>query len=364
MPPATLLRYIAGRVVFAVAALFAVLASCVMLVELVENLRFASKFEEADLLTAARITLLRTPSLMTALAPFVFLFASIWMFSQLNRRAEIAVMRAAGLSVWRLIGPAALVAALSGLVLIAFVDPLASRLRAQSESLKDSVRGQTSSLVEIFGDGLWLRQRDGNSVLLINARGYDEEQAALSDVTVWRLDGQARFLERIDAPGAMLSGRTIELHGARIKGVQDQLDHRTPIYAIPTSLTPEDLGSRIEAPETLSLWRLPRFILLAEAAGLSTTRYNMRFHDLCSTPLKLIAMVLIAAMFSLKPIRSGGAAQLFLAAVAAGFLLYLLSELSAALGESGAAPVALAAWTPALAATLFALAGLLHFEES
>lgn len=364
MPPATLFRYIAGRSLFAVAALFAIFASCVMLVDLVENLRFAGKFEEANFLTAAQITLLRTPSLLTALTPFVFLFASIWMFSQLNRRAEIAVMRAAGLSVWRLIGPAALVAALAGLALIAVVDPLSSRLRAQSESLKDSVRGRASSLIEIFGDGLWLRQRDAGSILLINARGYDADKAALSDVTVWRLDSQSRFLERIDAPGAVLSGRTLELHGARIKGVEDQFDHRTPVYAIPTALTPEDLNSRIDSPETLSVWRLPRFILLAEAAGLSTTRYNMRFHDLCSTPLKLIAMVLIAAIFSLKPIRSGGAARLFLAAVGAGFLLYLLSEFSTALGESGSAPEALAAWTPALAATLFALAGLFHYEES
>jgi lipopolysaccharide export system permease protein len=229
--------------------------------------------------------------------------------------------------------------------------------------MKDDLRGAASSIVRIFGDGIWLRQRDASNVLLINARGYDPDRAALSQVVMWRLDQDATFLERIDAPEAVLSGRTIELYRARIKSPDDKLDHKTPIYAIPTELTPADLRERVDAPETLSLWKLPRFMMLAKSAGLPTARYNLRFHDLCSTPLKLLAMVLIAAMFSLRPVRSGGALKLLLLAIGAGFLLYVISEVSEAFGESGIAPVALAAWAPAIAVTLAAITGLLHLEE-
>jgi len=364
MPPATLFRYIGGRMIVSVTALFLILAAFVLVADLIENLRFISKFNKGDFSSALQLTFLRAPALTQTLAPFVFLFGSIWMFSQLNRRAEIAVMRAAGLSVWRLIGPAALVAALGGLLLITVIDPLSSSLRGASEKLMDSLRGRSSSLVQVFGDGIWLRQRDADNVLLINARGFDPRNAGLSKVTMWRLDRDSAFLERIDAPEAFLSGRTIELHNARIKGANDQLDHRTPIYAVPTSLTPDDLRERVDSAETMSIWQLPQFILLAEAAGLPTTRYNLRFHDLCSTPLKLIGMVLIAAFFSLKPMRLGGAFQLFLSAVGAGFLLYVLTELATALGESGTVPEALAAWTPAIVATLAAVTALLQYEES
>ena len=112
MPPATLFRYIGGRMIVSIMALFLILAAFVLVADLIENLRFISKFDKGDFGAALQLTLLRAPALTQTLAPFVFLFGSIWMFSQLNRRAEIAVMRAAGLSVWRLIGPAALVAAL------------------------------------------------------------------------------------------------------------------------------------------------------------------------------------------------------------------------------------------------------------
>jgi lipopolysaccharide export system permease protein len=74
-------------------------------------------------------------------------------------------------------------------------------------------------------------------------------------------------------------------------------------------------------------------------------------------------MVLIAALFSFSPARAGGGFHLALIAVGAGFGLYLLSEVATALGESGAVPAALAAWTPALVAAAIAISGLLHMED-
>ncbi|MEK7265307.1 MAG: LPS export ABC transporter permease LptG [Pseudomonadota bacterium] len=363
MPPGTLFRYILGRTAFAVIALFAALASIVMLVDLLDNLSFASKVGK-DFGFALQATLLRTPAMTQALAPFVFLFGSMWMFTQLNRRSELAVMRSAGLSIWRVIGPAAFLATIAGVALILVVDPMSSKMMAFAEKMKLESRGQTASLVRVFGDGIWLRQRDANELLIINASGFDALQGALMNVTVWRLSPAGAFEERIDAPQAVLAGRTIELREARMKAAGDKFSKRTPTYSVPTQLTLKDFRENVPSAESMSIWDLPKFMMLAEAAGLSTVQYNIRFHELCSTPLKLMAMVLIAAMFSMGPIRSGNAFRPLLAAVGAGFLLYVLSELSTALGESGTAPAALAAWAPSVVAVIFALAFLMRHEES
>jgi lipopolysaccharide export system permease protein len=363
MPGATLFRYLAGRTIFVAAALLIAFSGLIVFIDVIENLRFVEKFDKGNFGFALVATLLRAPSLVQTLLPFVFLFAGIWIFTQLNRRAEIAVMRAAGLSVWGLLAPAALVAAGAGAAAVVAVDPAATALLGRSEAMKNELRGAPPSIVRIFGDGVWLRQRDADETLVINARGFDPARAALLDVVVWRLDRTAAFIERIDGPEAVLAGRTIEIRKARVAAAGEPLDYRTPVYAIPTSFSAEDMRERVNEPATLSIWRLPRFILLSRAAGLPTDAYDVRFHDLCSTPLKLTAMILIAAMFSLRPIRSGGALKLFGLAAGAGFAFYILSEISSALGESQLAPPALSAWTPAAAATLFAVAGLLYLEE-
>ncbi len=361
--PETLNLYLARRMSFAIFVLAAGLASFVMFVDLIENLRYVAKVNAGGFGFAALVTFMRAPSVLLSLSPFVFLFAAIWVFNQLNRRAEIGVMRAAGLSVWRMIAPAALVAAIAGVVLIAAIDPISANLLAKSEKMKLELRGRTASLVQVFGDGLWLRQHDQDSVLIINARSFNPATAELSAVTMLRLDRAQNFLERIDAPCAIFSGRTIELREARVRAAGEPIDYRTPVYAVTTNLTQQDLKENIDRAETMSIWKLPKFIVLAEAAGLPTLQYNIRFHDLCSTPLKLIAMVLIAATFSMRPYRQGGAFRLLLLAIAAGFLLYVLSQVSTALGLSGTVAAPLAAWIPALVASLTAAWALFQAEE-
>lgn len=363
MPPATLFRYIAGRMALSIGGLFAVLASLILLVDLIENMRFAGKVANGDFGLAVSMTLLRAPSLVQTLIPFIFLFGSIWMFHQLNKRSEISVMRSAGLSVWRLLGPAALIAAASGLIIITAIDPLSAKLLSQAETLKTRTQGADKNLVRIFGDGIWLRQRDETGQLIINAGNYDDVRAALENVKIWRFDSESAFVERIDAKEAFLSGRTLELHDARLRTQESDQETYTPIYAVRTALTAANLRERVAPPETMSLWDLPRFIILAEAAGVPTTRYNIRFHDLCSTPLKLLAMVLIAAAFSMRPVRTGGALKLSVLSILTGFGLFILSEISTALGESNLAPAALAAWIPAVVASLMATTALLHLED-
>ncbi|MEO0399853.1 MAG: LPS export ABC transporter permease LptG [Pseudomonadota bacterium] len=363
IPPLTLFRYLTGRMAFIVCALYVGFAALIFIADFMENLRFAGKYANGDFGFALRLTAMRTPGLGQILTPFVFLFGSLWLFASLNRRSELSVMRSAGLSIWRLIGPPALFAALCGVLIVLFVDPVVTRMTSFSEQMKNDIRGKKTSLVKVFGDGIWLRQRTGDVTVMINAASLAKKQSALKDVTVWLLDDRSVFLERIDAPRAVFRDHQLVLHNAVMKKPGDKLPQKTPLYSLSSSLTIEDFRDGTQTPETMSLWDLPHYTRIAEAAGLPTVRYQLRFHDLCATPLRLSAMVLIAALFCLKPVRSGGAFRLVLAAVAAGFLVYFVSEISTALGESNTAPVVLAAWGPVLAAVILAVTGLLHFEE-
>ena len=80
-------------------------------------------------------------------------------------------------------------------------------------------------------------------------------------------------------------------------------------------------------------------------------------------PLLFCAMVLVAASFSLRMQRRGGAIALLMSGVAAGFLLYFLSDVVFALGLSAKIPVLLAAWTPAGVSMIFGVSMLLHLED-
>jgi lipopolysaccharide export system permease protein len=74
-------------------------------------------------------------------------------------------------------------------------------------------------------------------------------------------------------------------------------------------------------------------------------------------------MVLVGAAFSMRHVRFGGLGLMALGCVMAGFGYFFLSDITNALGASGAVPVPIAAWAPPLSAMLFALGLLLHLED-
>lgn len=363
MPSFTMFRYIAWRLISSVGALFVVFTVLIMVIDLFENIRFAGKFADGSFLFALKLTVLRSLSLTQLLSPFLFLFGSLWCFLQLNKRSEIAVMRSAGLSVWRVLLPATFVSGLTGIILIILLDPLSAGMMAESERLKNDIRGKRTSLVQFFNDGIWLRQRDEGFSIIMNAKGIDSEKGILGTLTIWKISNDSLFIERMDAPQAFIKDNFIELHNAKISRVNENNVRTEEKYNLPTSLSLQDINEQVAQPDTISVWNLQKFIRLAQAAGLPTNSYYLRYHALLSTPLKLIGMMLIAAAFSMRPTRMGGVFTLLIVSLASGFLLYVITAVATALGESGTVPLMMAAWSPAIIATLIAATGLLHLED-
>jgi len=71
----------------------------------------------------------------------------------------------------------------------------------------------------------------------------------------------------------------------------------------------------------------------------------------------------VAATFSLRLQRRGGASMMIVSGVVTGFLLYFLSDIVFALGVSARLPVLLAAWTPTGVSMIFGASMLLHLED-
>jgi lipopolysaccharide export system permease protein len=74
-------------------------------------------------------------------------------------------------------------------------------------------------------------------------------------------------------------------------------------------------------------------------------------------------MVLVAASVSLRFFRFGGVAKMILGGLAAGFLLYVATELMRDLGNAGLVRPAVAAWFPAALGSLLGSLALLYQED-
>ncbi|WP_031548815.1 LPS export ABC transporter permease LptG [Parvularcula oceani] len=364
MRPRLYFGYLIRRTLMGVLGLFTVIAALVISVDLIEALREVEKIEGAGFGDALHLTLLRAPQLLLTLTPFVFLFGTLWAYGQMAKTSEVAVMRAAGLSVWRLVFAPAILAVALGILTVTALDPLAAHMASEAQTVKNELRGRDGKMLSAFRDGVWLRQRSEGITTVVHARSFDSAQSMLRGVTLWRRTADGVFLERWDAEGASVEEDAFILRDARRttltrkdEGVQDS-------YVLPVSLDLRALSEDQAKPGALSVWELRDMAEVLESAGIQTISYRLRYHDLWSLPLKLAAMVLIACAFALgMNARAGGVAALMGLGIAAGFALFILSELSTAIAEASIVPVGLAAWAPGILAVLFATGLLLYRED-
>ncbi|MFK7943928.1 MAG: LPS export ABC transporter permease LptG [Paracoccaceae bacterium] len=370
----TLWTYVASRFLTYVLSAFMAVFALVVVVDLVELLR-ANDAGRASFVDLLGMAFLHAPSVTITAAPFTVLLASMTCFAVLARSSELVVTRAAGVSVWRLIGPALLVAAGLGIVAFAVYNPIASALAAKFETLETRFFDRSSSRLSVSSDGMWLRQAGEEGQVVIRARRASGTIERLWDVTVFQFDQNDRLYRRISARTAVLEERSWRLNAVQRWDLLDNAGEdreaalletvavNTDEMRLPTDLTIEHIKDSFAAPQTISFWKLPSFIAVLEESGFSSNRHVMHWFSLLSAPIVFVAMVLIGAAFSMRHSRFGGLGVMALGCVMAGFGYFFLSDIANALGASGAVPVLLAAWAPPLSAVLFALGLLLHLED-
>ena len=117
------------------------------------------------------------------------------------------------------------------------------------------------------------------------------------------------------------------------------------------------------APSGVSIWDLPNTIHELAAAGFSTKRHQVWLQTELARPLFLLAMVLVAAAFTMRHTRFGGTGVAVLVAVLLGFALYFVRNFAQVLGENGQLPILLAAWAPPVASVMLGVGLLLQTED-
>jgi lipopolysaccharide export system permease protein len=360
----TLSAYIARQFFIWFCAAFGAMVSIAFLADYLELLRRGGTRPLATWARLLEMAALQLPQTAQQVMPFAILFGTMLAFWRLTRSSELVVARAAGVSVWGFLTPALLVALLIGVVAVTLFNPVAARMESGYVRLEGRILHTASDPLSLSNAGLWLRQSDGDGgqILLRGEKVGAPLHLDLKHVSVFFLSRRDEFTSHIEAKTARLTrGFWVLDDGQRFAPGMPPEAFRE--WRLPTTLTAAKVEESLASPETMSFWELPGFISLLERSGFSAQRHKLHFEVLLARPLLFCAMVLVAATFSLRMQRRGGAAMLVASGVAAGFLLYFLSDVVFALGLSAKIPVVLAAWTPTGVSMIFGTSMLLHLED-
>ncbi len=370
--PLILSLYLGRHFLFAVLATVGIMLVIVGLLELLELVRRASEVSRGvPFLMLLQMTLLKLPTTAEKIYPFAIMIGGMIALSRLTRSSELIVTRAAGVSVWQFLLPAVVVAAALGVVFVTVINPIAAATIARFDRIEGKYITGKASLMSISPSGLWLRQTGEEGIpfrnkvaqeYIVHAARMDQTSYALEEVMILLFDGNHQLIGRVDGHQAQLEPGHWVVRDA-VLSAPVGLPVTQAEFTIATQLTLSQIQDSFSAPETFSFWQLPGFIAVLEKAGFSALHHKLHFHSLMAMPLLLAGMVLLAAVFTLRPPRRGRTGMLIVIGLACGFLLYFMTNIIYALGATGDLPIGLAAWAPSLIVVAIASAALLHLED-
>lgn len=313
--------YIGTTVLWSITAVLLVITGLAVLFAFIDQL---GDLEGAYTLQEAMIYVgMTTPRRLYDVLPMSALIGCLVGLGSLASSSELTVMRAAGVSllriVWAVMKPLLLLMAL-GLVIAEYVAPW-SETQAQARRSLIQAQGKTQSSKH----GMWHRQ--GQEYIHINSVQPD---GRLIGVSRYEFDDERRLLRSSFAREAtfveegqwqlqqVTATRLYERHSETQQLASERWD---------IALTPELLNTVVMEPDALpisGLWSYGRY--LAEQ-GLNAGRYWLAFWEKLLQPVVTGVLVLMAISFVFGPLRSVTLGQRLFTGVVVGFVFRIVQDL-------------------------------------
>ncbi|WP_242476749.1 LPS export ABC transporter permease LptG [Halochromatium glycolicum] len=341
-------RYLAGAVLGGTALTLAVLLPLLAVFILADEIDKVGDdgYGFSDALLFVTLSL---PRYLYQVFPIATLIGALAGLGQLAARSELVAMRAAGLSIGRIVRGAML----GGLVLAALAIATGELVAPVAEQRALAVRAmaETGEAMHISGQGLWAR--DGNA--FINVRDF-EPGAVLSDIHIFEIeDNRLRFATRADE-ARYRDGHWVLTGIERSRIGADRVTvERFERARWDSLLNPRLLEVIVVEPHALPVWGLYRYLRYMRQTEQDAGAHEVAFWGKLVQPLLILAMIFVSIPILLGSARTTGTGIKLFIGVAIGILFYLVSRTFTYLALLYGLSPALAAFAPLALFTLAAI---------
>lgn len=342
-------RRLAGNVGLTLAVLYGI----VVLVESLNTHRFSALAAVGGLPLALTAVVLSSARWVIDTLPLTFLVGTIAGLLNLQATREMTVIKASGMSVWRVMVAPVAVTLLGGVLITLVVDTGVIQFN-RSLAPSSAANGTVSR-----AGTLWLDERQGDLHYILEAGYVSPSGESLGSVNVFLMDTPR---DRIEAPTAELRNGEWVMPGA-IRFRSNQLPETITVFRLPTGHSPGDMRARIASVKDMTVWELASTLAAKLSDSKERAETETRFLRLLALPLTLCGSLVIAFAFTAGYRRTNKYGGAVLYGIVLGVLVYVVTEMAGRAGGAGVMHPAIAVAGPAVVAIIIGVTVLLNRED-
>jgi LPS export ABC transporter permease LptG len=292
--------------------------------------------------------LYQTPQYLYYIIPLSVLLATLVTVALLTKNSELVVMKACGISLYRVALPMVGAAIMAGVTIFALEQTVLGPANRKAEAIKWVMRGNQLDTFDVF-NRRWVMGTDGD---IYHYNYFDPRQRRFSGLWIYEFnDDMTRLTRRTFAQlASFVSDATWQVDNGWTREFDDRgqplkfaaFDHEQKVLEPAALFTTESPD-----PDFMSYSQLRDYTERLRASGLDVVKQQVALWRKLSFPFVTLIMTLLAVPFAVTIGRNGAMAGI---GVAIGIAIVYWTTISvfAAMGAGGVMAPALAAWAPNL----------------
>ncbi len=288
--------------------------------------------------------------------PVTILVGAIIALLEFQSHREFVVMKAAGLSIWRIMLGPVIFMALFGLFVTFAIETVSTQINREINPTPPGLGGGVARSTS----DIWLEQNGSDGQYFIQAESARNKGRALYNVTVFPITQSN--IARIKAARADFASSKWRFSEVKLI-YRDAKTATRNFLELTTNSTVSDLRLIVGSTEDFTYFEL----LDALGAGVSDpvirSAAATRLFKLTALPMLLVGSLLIAFAFTAGYRRDNAYGMAIIYGIMAGFVVFVITEMADRAGSSGVLQPVFATWGPAVVSVLIGLSVLLKKED-
>ena len=301
-----------------IVSIFFIFLNLIELTRIIEN-------NDKNLINFTYLSLLKFPSILNEIIPFVIIIATSFLLRNLINNNELISMRNIGYSIFDIFYPIGLSVFFIGIIFLTIVNPIASSLEIKFEE-EINKKEQNLYSIKFNNNEMWIKnQIDNNQTNFINIKNIDLKEMKVENVKILVIkNNKSNFIQ---AKNGVFTNDKLILNEVDYLDINDENFNKFDNFELKTNFNKENILNSIENYRLIPFYNYIAHSNTLKKFNLYSPEIGLFYLSEILKPLFIVMLSFVILGFSGKFKRNENFFKILFISFLIGFLIFFLKEI-------------------------------------
>jgi len=275
------------------------------------------------------LSLLKLPTIISEIIPFVVILSIAFLFKNLITNNELISIRNMGFSILDIFKPIAIAIFLFGLFILLFINPLAANFENNFNTLTSKKYPNMYS-IKFINEGMWIKNiSDDNNKNYINISKINLDNMNAEEVKILNINN--KFNKIIIAEKGEIIDKIFKLQNVSILNINNDKFEKVEFYNLILNFDKSNIIDSILNFKFIPFYKYKKHVNNLKKFNLHSSEVSLYYLSEILKPIFLVIIGFTVMGFSGKFKRNENFFKVLFISILIGFLIFLLKEIVTAL---------------------------------